>query len=303
MADLCDADVENGRIGSTEIGFYAGSRPRPGDYRLTVADVARGGSAGSVSLSLQALWLPLALADGSSRLTLIGGTHVSWSPLYDYVAEVYLPVLSRMGVRADSRLVAWGFYPVGRGRVAVDISPCKGLSSLDLVERGEILNITGRAVACNLPSHIPVRMVNHATKLLAGLDSPVDIVPERVRGNGPGAMIFLRARYENITCGFSALGERGKASEIVAEEACRDLIAHDETGPPADAFLADQLLLPAALARGESRMETARITSHLISNAYVIREFIPVEIEIRGREGDAGELIVNGADFFASFTK
>lgn len=295
LADVCDAEVDNARIGSTEIVFAPRSRPRPGDYRINVGDVTRGGSAGSVSLILQALLLPVALAGDKSRLTLLGGTHVAWSPVYDFLEEVYLPALAGMGVRANPRLVAWGFYPVGRGRIAVDIEPCREVAPAELTERGELLNVTGRAVACNLPSHIPVRMVNRAARLLADLDVPVDIRPERVRGNGPGAMIFLRAKYERVTCGFSALGERGKASEVVAEEACRDLVAHDGTGAPVVDFLADQLLLPAAVANGTSFFRTSRVTSHLRTNAYVIEQFVDADITIAGAEGTQGEITVTGA--------
>jgi RNA 3'-terminal phosphate cyclase (ATP) len=294
LADVCDADVEHAQIGSTEIVFAPRSHPRPGDYRIDVSDVTRGGSAGSVSLILQALLLPLALSGGPARLTLLGGTHVAWSPVYDFIAEVYLPALARMGVRAHPRLVAWGFYPVGRGRIAADIEPCDGVLPANLPERGELLNITGRAVACNLPSHIPVRMVNRAAKLLADLDVPTVITPERVRGNGPGAMIFLRAKYKHVTCGFSALGERGKASEVVAEEACRELVAHDETGAPVVDYLADQLLLPAALADGSSSFCTSRITTHTVTNAHVIRSFLDTRIDIDGEIDSPGEICIGG---------
>ena len=103
-------------------------------------------------------------------LTLKGGTHVSWSPPFDFVDDVYLPILGRMGLSASCRLVAWGFYPVGGGRIAVEIQPTASLAPLELTERGELKCIRGRAIACNLPSHIAVRMVNRARNLLADLD-------------------------------------------------------------------------------------------------------------------------------------
>jgi RNA 3'-terminal phosphate cyclase (ATP) len=295
LSDICGAAVEGAKIGSTELEFAPAGEARSGDYTFDVAEVARGGSAGSVTLLLQALLLPLALADGSSKLTLMGGTHVSWSPPYDFVPDVYLPALSRMGVDAECRLVSWGFYPKGGGRISVEIEPTSSLTPLSLVERGELKLIHGRAVACNLKSHIAVRMINRARNMLSPLGAPCKIEPERVKGKSAGAVLFLHVEYENVTVGFSALGEPRKPSEKVAEEACTELIEHDENGAPVTPQLADQLLLPAALAKGRTEFRTSRITNHLLTNAHVIREFLPVEITIDGSEGDSGVVTVDGA--------
>jgi RNA 3'-terminal phosphate cyclase (ATP) len=295
LAKICDASVEGAKIASTEVVFEPSSRARPGDYTFDVSEVAHGKSAGSVTLILQALLLPLALASSASKLTLKGGTHVPWSPPFDFVSDVYLPVLSRMGITASCRLVAWGYYPAGGGRISAEIEPADGISPIELTERGALKNVQGRAVACNLKSHIAVRMINRSRNLLAGLDAPCSITPERVKGNGPGASLFLRAEYENLVVGFSSLGAPHKPSEKVAEEACAELFEHDETGAPATPHLADQLLLPAALASGRSTLRTSRITKHLLTNVHVIRQFLPVEIEVEGEQDGPGTVIVEGS--------
>lgn len=292
MADVCNANVDGGKIASTEISFEPGGPAQPGDYNVDVAEVAHGGSAGSVTLLLQSLLVPLALAPGPSKLSLQGGTHVAWSPSFDFIVEVLLPVLSRMGVSATASLVSWGFFPKGGGRISVEIQPCEQLLPLTLTERGELKLIHGRAVVCNLKSHIAVRMINRARNLLSTMEAPVKIDPERVKGKSAGAVLFLRAEYENITVGFTALGEPRKPSDKVAEEACAELTAHDENGAPCTPHLADQLLLPAALAGGRSEIRTSRITQHLMTNAHVIGQFLTARIEIDGAEGKPGVIIV-----------
>jgi RNA 3'-terminal phosphate cyclase (ATP) len=294
LAELCDADVDGAKMGSTEILFEPKSAVRAGQYAFDVAEASKSGSAGSVTLILQTLLLPLALASEKSSVTLQGGTHVAWSPPYDFVTEVYFPVMTKMGVRANARLVAWGFYPKGGGRVSVEIEPAGELAPIELVERGELKYVHGRAVACNLKSHIAVRMINRARNKLTDLDVPCQFDPERVKGKGPGAFLFLRAEYENVTAGFSSLGEPHKPSEKVAEEACEDFLEHDETGAPATPFLADQLLVPAALARGRSEIRTSRVTKHLLANAHAIRQFLPVDIQIDGDEDQPGTVVVEG---------
>jgi len=294
LAALCDADLEGAQLRSTELAFAPRAPARAGSYVFDVAESARGGSAGSATLIFQCVLPPLALAGEASEVRVKGGTHVPWSPPYDYLADVFLPAMERAGVRVLSRLVAWGFYPVGGGQMSAQILPLSApaLAPLTLGERGTLARVHGRAVACNLPAHIADRMARRARSLLAELEVPCEITPERVRGNGPGAGIFLTAGYEHAAAGFSALGARGKASEAVAEEACAALVAHDEVGAPVDPHLADQLLLPLALACGPSSLRTSRVTRHLLTNAEVIRAFLAVAIAINGKEGEPGEIEV-----------
>jgi len=294
LSEICDAEVEDAELGSTEVSFRPTVPAKPGNYTFNVADASRGGSAGSVTLILQLLLLPLALSSGPSKLTLKGGTHVPWSPPFDFMTDVYLPLLARMGVNADAKLVSWGFFPAGGGRITVEIEPTQEIAPLNMTERGELKLIYGQAVACKLKSHIAVRMINRARNMLSAVTVPKNINPERVKGQGPGASFFLRAEYDLVTAGFSALGEPRKPSEKVAEEACGEFLEHDENGAPITPQLADQLLLPAALANGRSEIRTSRITPHLLTNAHVIQQFVPAKIEIDGNEGDSGIITVEG---------
>jgi len=295
MADVCGAKIDGARIGSTDVDFEPGEQIRPGNYTFDIAEVAHGGSAGSVTLLLQSLLVPLALAPAASKLTLKGGTHVAWSPTCDFVVDVLFPILKRMGINATANLVSWGFFPKGGGRINVEIEPAESLVPLTLSERGELKLVHGRAVACNLKSHIAVRMINRARNVLSGMEVPVQVNPERVKAQSTGAALFLRAEYENVTAGFSALGEPRKPSEKVAEEACAELMEYNETGAPFTPHLADQLLLPAVFADGRSEIRTSRITTHLMTNAHVIGQFLPDRIEIDGAEGRPGLVVVEGA--------
>ena len=99
-----------------------------------------------------------------------------------------------------------------------------------------------------------------------------------------------------MVAGFSAVGERGKPSEQVAEEACLDFLAFaSHTEAAVDMHLADQLLMPMALAVGESTFTTCRVTSHLLTNAHVIRQFVDARIEIEAEEAAPGRIRVTGS--------
>lgn len=296
LAQVCAAEVRGGALRSTTVEFHPQAPPRAGDYTIDVTEAAAGGSAGAVTLILQALLLPLALADGASRLTLRGGTHVPWSPPLHHLTEVFVPMVARMGVRADVRLSQWGFYPAGGGEVTAEIRGRRGaLAAQTWLERGPLKRVWGRAVAANLPAHIAQRMAGRARNLLSEAGLHPEITPLRERAASPGAVTLLFSEYENAVSGFSALGEKGKPSEQVATEAALDLLAQHRSGQALDMHLADQMLLPMALAEGRSRFTTCRVTQHLLTNAAIIQHFIPAQIVVEGEEGDAGTVIVTGA--------
>lgn len=305
LADLCAAEVRRAALGSLELEFIPRSTPRPGAYQFDVVQASTGGSAGSVTLILQTLLLPLAAAGADSQLVLRGGTHVPWSPPFEYIEQIYLPTLARLGLAASCRLDAYGFYPAGGGQLSAEVrsaancnpsAPPKGtslgLKPLALTERGALHRVSGTALACNLPAHIAQRMANRATNVLHQAGLPAQITPRLARGVAPGAYLWLCAEYEQARAGFCALGEKGKPSDRVADEACQALLAHHALDAALDPHLADQVLLPLALAVGRSEFHTSQITRHLLTNAYVIRQFIPVAIEIGGTEGAPGRVAV-----------
>jgi len=292
-AAICQARVEGAELGSQTLRFRPQSPPVPGTYTFDVAEIAGRGSAGAVGLVFQTVFLPLALAPGESQLTLRGGTHVPWAPSVDYLREVFLPTVARMGLEVQMDLVAWGFYPAGGGEVRVRIQGRSGpLTPIVLTDRGDVRRVWGRGVVSNLPAHIPQRMVDRARNLLARAGLKADLQPLVVRGAGPGAGIFLFVQYEYARAGFTAYGRKGLPADQVAQMACQDLLAHHETGAPVDPHLADQLLLPMALAAGTSRLFTSAVTRHLLTNIAVVQAFLPVQITVDGEEGKSGTVTV-----------
>ncbi|MBN1283984.1 MAG: RNA 3'-phosphate cyclase [Anaerolineae bacterium] len=290
-ADICRAEVHGDKLGSQWVRFTPGGPVAPGDYTWDVSAVAGRGSAGATSLVIQTVLLPLALAAGRSTLTIKGGTHVPFSPPMHYLQTVFLPAL---GLPVEIEVLDWGWYPRGGGAVRVEIDGPAALSALDLEARGPLARIEGVAAVTNLPAHIPQRMVNRARGALRGLDAPQDITPLRARGPAPGAGIFLTARYANGCAGFSALGKKGKASEAVAEEACNALLAHHRSAAAVDKHLADQLVLPCALAAGRSVITTPEVTLHLTTNIHVVQQFVAAGVALSGKAGAPGRLEIAG---------
>jgi RNA 3'-terminal phosphate cyclase (ATP) len=291
-AQVCRAEVEGDALGARTLVFRPTAPPQAGEYVFDVREARQGGSAGAIGLVFQTVHLPLAHADGDSHVTLRGGTHVPWSPPVHYLMNVYLPTIAQLGYHAKLELRRWGWYPVGEGEVRAQIAARGTPTSpaVDWMQRGYLQRVTGIAAVSNLPAHIPQRMADRARALLEREGLHTAIQPRRESVGGIGAGIFLTAEYENVHAGFSALGEKGKASEQVAEEACADLLAHYAADQALDMHLADQVVLPLALSSRPATFTTCRITLHLLTVLHVVRQFLDIRCKVEGEEGRPGQV-------------
>jgi RNA 3'-terminal phosphate cyclase (ATP) len=195
-----------------------------------------------------------------------------------------------MGISLEVDLQRFGFLPVGQGEITARVTGLGNQASahlkpVEIIARGPLRLASGRAIAANLPSHIAQRMVARAMAMLSGRVPAINIRAEDVRAASPGAGIFLTAEYDRISAGFNAFGARGKSSETVADEAAGALLRHLRCGAALDLHLADQALLPLALACAPSTFTCERVTRHLETNAWVIGQFGIADVLIEGREG------------------
>ena len=287
LAKISGAQVEGASIGSQRVVFAPGS-VRPGEYHFDV------GTAGSTALVLQAILLPLALAGGPSRITLMGGTHVPWSPPADYMREVWLPALADMGLCARVDVGRWGFYPKGGGRVVVEVEGGADLRPITLLQRGGGLRLRGVSAVANLPRGIAERQRDRALRRLAAEGRDAEIAVIEAESPGTGSFLMLVAEVGGLCAGFSALGERGKPAEQVAYEAVNALLEFLKAEAGCDPHLADQLILPMALAPGTSRLTTSRITRHQITTVQIVQEILGCPAQISGEEGSPGAVTVEG---------
>ena len=288
LAQICGAQVEGASIGSQRLRFSP-SLVRPAEYRFDV------GTAGSTALVLQAILLPLALGRGPSQVTLTGGTHVPWSPPADYLRDVCLPILAGMGIAARLRVDRWGFYPKGGGRVVVKVEGNADLHPVTLVFRGGNAELRGVSVVANLPRKIAERQRDRALQRLRAEGRSAEI--ELVEADAPGAGTFLLlvAETAGIPAAFSSLGERGKPAERVADEAVDALLDFLKAEAAVDPHLADQVILPMALAPGTSRLTTSRVTQHLLTTVQLVQQLLGCPVQVGGEEGSPGTVTIEGA--------
>lgn len=261
-ARLCGARVAGAVIGSQSLDFEPGS-VSAGRFEFAI------GSAGSTTLVLQTLLPALLLAGGPSTVAIEGGTHNPWSPPFDFLAHAFAPMVRRMGPSVELTLERPGFYPAGGGRMVARLRPAP-LRPLLCLERGAVRRCRARAILSRLPRHIGEREAAAVRSALGWTDVSVE---EAAGAAGPGNVLVLEIECEQVTEVFTAFGERGKPAEAVAAEAAAEARTWMESGVPVGPYLADQLLLYAALAPGSAFL-TGPLTLHARTNVDVIRAFL-----------------------------
>ena len=268
--EISGGSADGAEIGSTELVFHAGTI-KPGDYRFAI------GTAGSTGLLLQTLLPALAMADKPSTLHLSGGTHNPLAPPVDFLERIHQPALQRMGFHAAPQLRQHGFAPAGGGEITCTITPSGRLAPLDLTDRGNHESTRIRIPFRNLSADIAKRMLQAALKILPCEDARIDQLPD---GPGQGVACLIECGFTNTRAMSCAFGEMGVSAEKVGHRAARMMDGFLTSNAAVDLHLADQLLLPMALAGG-GRFTTVNPDDHVATNIRVIETFLPVKFEVK----------------------
>ncbi|MCR9165738.1 MAG: RNA 3'-terminal phosphate cyclase [Nannocystaceae bacterium] len=272
-AVVSGAKVHGDAVGSTSVRFEPAALVS-GHHTFAI------GTAGSTTLVLQTVLWPLLLAEGPSEILIEGGTHNPMAPTFEFLERTFLPQVRRLGVDADLVLERHGFYPAGGGRLRASLRPSR-LRPFTWSDRGEARGVDARALVSNLPPGIAKRELGTS---LAALGWPRQAGTSlRVESGGPGNALVLAASFESGCTVVSSIGSKGRRAEDVARDAAREMQCFLDQGAPIDEHLADQLLIPMALARGGAFV-TAAPSLHTRTNASVIARFLSVQTSFTQRE-------------------
>ena len=280
------AEVHGAFDGSPDLRFQPGA-PFPGEFDFEI------GTAGAATLVLQTVLPVLATADSPSRVAVAGGTHVPRSPSYHFLVRNWAPEVRRLGLETRVQLEQAGFAPRGEGRLRAEVTPWRRPATLDLSERGALEAVRGVSGAARLKGAVAERQAEAARALLwerKRLESEWEILD--LPASSPGCFLQVEAVFQNGRGAYPFLGERGVRAEVLGERAARRLLRFiDEDEGCVDPWLADQLAVPLALARGGGRVTTPELTPHLETVAAVLRLF-GVAAHTWGRRGGPGGLEV-----------
>lgn len=282
---LCNAKSEYEVIGSEILNYY------PGDIRGQTITIDIG-TAGSISLLLQSILLPCLFADKESRFKITGGTSGKWAMPYDFLANVLIPQIRKYAKKIDIKLEKRGYYPKGGGKIELKIVPLedKTFPKIESVEQFNLIKIKGISHASKSlqKSEVAERQAKAAKISLKSLNIPVDIQTEYAETLSHGSGITLWAIFSKdkddidinnpIILGADILGEQGKRSEQVGQEAANKLIKEIESKAPVDQHTSDNLIPFLAIAGGQ--IKVSKITNHTRTNIWVCEQFLDKKFEI-----------------------
>jgi RNA 3'-terminal phosphate cyclase (ATP) len=285
-SEIGSAQVEGATLGSKTLTFIPGP-VRSGTYHFAV------GTAGSATLVFQTILPALMTASGASEIRIEGGTHNMQAPPFDFLEKAFLPLIAALGPRVEVQLERYGFYPAGGGSFLARIEPCQTLKPMQLVNRGEITGKTASAIVANLPRNIAQRELNTVADLLNWNAQSMNII-ETKNSVGPGNIVFVEVVSSGLTEVFSGFGKIGKSAESVASDACESARSYLASGAAVGEHLADQLLLPFALAGGGS-FTAEKLNLHARTNIDVITKFLPAKFEAT-QAGESSRLEVRSGN-------
>jgi RNA 3'-phosphate cyclase len=275
-AKLCHAEVKNAKIGSTEITFMPKRLDIPDRIIIDIK------TAGSITLLLQTILPILIFSNKKVSLTIFGGTDVPGSPTINYYKKVFAYYLEKFGVILKINVERYGFYPKGGGKVNIEVNGVKNLNSVSIVEKGELKEISGFSIASK-----ELQKARVAERQISGLES----VLEKINGSyqyvdtlSIGTSLLAIAEYENCILGKDGLGEKGKRAEDVGREVGLELKKSIESNACLDKFMADQILVFAALARGSSEFTIEEFTEHVNTNMITCEKLLNVKFEKEGNK-------------------
>ena len=274
MSEVSDAEVVNAKPGSTEIEFRPGAL-RAGRYCFAI------GTAGSTSLVLQTVLPALLSVAGESSLRISGGTHNPAAPPFEFLQECYFPALRTLGHKIDAKINRYGFFPAGGGEIDVTLNGAQKPLPFELDARGESAGASVEASISKISGRVAEREVQTAGRLLQVPDEDCHITSRE--SVGPGNVLYVRLSYEHVTALFAEHGERALSAEKVAKRVAKSARQFANSNAAITHRLADQLLVPMALARG-GRFTTVRPSRHTTTNIDVVKIFMGCDVSLEAQD-------------------
>jgi RNA 3'-phosphate cyclase len=270
---MCDADVDGLSVNSTKLTFTPHDI-KPGTYSFEI------GTAGSMTLVFQACLLSAFHTTAPLTIRLRGGTDVRWAPSWDYFTHVFLPLISRIGIKTEAQLIKRGYYPKGGGEAVLTIYPVKQLFSFHADEPQSFSDMNGIIHLANLPDHISTRMKHAAIKIAMKHNLRSVIHVDAAPSSSSGAGITLWSASGATILGSTILGEKNISAETVGENAAYQLVQDITSGATVDRYAIDQLISYLVLAPKESVCLIRELSNHTKTNMWLIKQFFNVDFEV-----------------------
>ena len=280
VTQLCKGTLEGGAVGSREIYFRPGGLPPAGNFRWDI------GTAGSTTMLALALLPVAAFAQGPQTFHLSGGLFQDFAPSALHIQHALLPLVRRMGLHADLQILRPGYVPTGGGSMALTVEPVSDtLHPLIMPERRTPLRYWGLALSSHLQQRqVSRRMADACQEVLKQQRLQADFrLLDDDTAPQAGAVLALFAEGPDALLGADQAGALRRPSEAIGRFVARTLLEDVQSGATVDRYLADQVIIFAALAAGTSTFLLPQITEHVQTNIWLVETILGARAHLDGR--------------------
>ena len=290
LGQSCAAQTSDLELGLNSFEFHPTRRAH--GFNTQVQSVRGDSGRGANSLVLLSSFLPVAVQSGRySSFSIEGETYGTNALGFDAFAGVTVPTLAQMGIHCDPSMEFAGFGRDSRGMIDVAIEPSL-VHGLNWTDRGRMIECRAVVVTSELPAQVGQRASGHLAKLAQTANLPIEVDNMQVDGRGPGVFCTVWARYERAAGSGSAMGTRGLRAELMAQQAFEGMFDWIRSDSNLDPYLADQIIVPLCMADSSSSFKVQRLTSRLLTQIWVIKQFAPIRVTVRGVENGPGLITI-----------
>ena len=279
-SSLSGGRLEGDEVGSMEILYRPGRSIKGGDFQW---NIGTGGSTTMLAFTMMALGL---FARRPCRFLLTGGLFQDFAPSAFHMQKVLIPLLGRMGAEIRLGVLRPGYVPQGQGHLILEVKPLAGaLKPLLLIDQGLVKEILGISLASHLNKEkVSERMADRCQSLLAehGYECRIEILHDTTARQKGAALLLWTETDTGCFFGADQAGKPGRRSEAIAEFVVSSLLEDLGTKATTDRYLADQLILFAALARGTTEYFIPRTSDHVQANLWLVDQFLGAKAELQG---------------------
>lgn len=281
VTQLCQGTLEGGEVGSRELRFRPGQLPEGGSFQWDI------GTAGSTTMLALALLPVAAFAEKPHTFHLSGGLFQDFAPSAFHLQHALLPLVRRMGLRTDLRILRPGYVPTGGGSIELTVQPVGGtLSSLSMWQRESPLRYWGLSLSSHLHERqVSARMADACQEVLKGrgLHAEMRLLNDDTAPQA-GAALALFAEGPNALLGADQAGALRRRAESIGRFVAHALLDDLDTGATVDRHLADQMIIFAALATGTSAFRIPRVTDHVHTNIWLVETILGARARLEGEQ-------------------
>lgn len=289
LAQATSAHVEGATLGSSTLFFAPARRAKALQTYLTDAEGASRKANTLVVLSTLAPILARSFAYSSVEVQ--GETYGNASLSYDYFTSVVQRAWSKMGLYCYPKLIAAGFNRDSDGVVAMDIEP-SAIEPIDWSQRGSLRSAKAILTLCELPKLVTTRGVSHLNGLAKSAGIELEIETLSPGSSKPGAFVTFAAEFERGLGGAVSMGSRGLRVEALVQGGFDQFMQVLRAPEAVDPHLADHLVIPCVLANGPSHFTVSRLTRRFLTTVWVVKQFLPIHLTIKGKEDGPGEVSI-----------